>query len=123
MESPRDVYQELMLKAATDETFRAALLRDPKATLVSVFGAPLPESLNVRVVENTANELTIAIPPKLNDELSEDDLDQIAGGYNENKFLNSMFSIMTIGWGCIVSAVKGKGDVGYCREAMASDRR
>ena len=123
MDTPRDVYQELMFKAAKDDAFRAALLKDPKATLVAVFGAPLPDSLNVRVISNSANELTIVIPPKLSDELNEDDLAQVAGGVNQTRYLNGMFSLMTFGWGCIVSAIDGKGDIGTCREAFAADRR
>lgn len=115
MDTPRDVYQELMFKAAKDEAFRAALLKDPKATLVAVFGAPLPESLNVRVVSNTANELTIVIPPKRSDELSEDDLDQVAGGRNAPRFYDAMFSMVAFTIGCIASVIDGKSVIGYSR--------
>ena len=80
MQDTQNVYQELMLKAAQEETFREALLGDPKATLEAYLGTPLPEGFKINVVENTATELTLVIPPKTSDELSEDDLADVAGG-------------------------------------------
>jgi len=119
MQDTQNVYQELMLKAATDDVFREALLRDPKATLVSLFGAPIPEGLNINVVENTSTELTLVIPPKLSDVLSEEELDEVAGGFNSRLFKDINFSIATVGMGCWVSLAAGKGNVGVCRNMYA----
>ena len=118
MQDTQNIYQELMLKAATDEDFREALLRDPKATLVSLFGAPIPEGLNINVVENTATELTLVIPPKLSDDLSEEELDEVAGG-SSRLFKEINFSIATVGFGCWVSLAAGKGDMAVCRNMYA----
>ncbi len=122
MQETSNPYQEIILKAAQDEAFREALLRDPKATLEAHLGLQLPGEFKVNVVENTPSELTLVIPPKLRDALSDDELDQVAGGINPTAFLDSMFSIMTLGAGCLVSAISGKGDIGYCREQLVQDR-
>ncbi len=123
MQHETDVYRHLLLRAAKDETFREALLRDPKATLISVFGAPLPESLNVNVVSNSANEITIVIPPKVSDALDEAMLDGVAGGINRSAFLDALFSISTVGMGCIISAIEGKGGIENCRDSYAAFRK
>ena len=54
-------YQALLRKAAEDEVFREALIRDPKGTLESYL-------------------LNLANPPQMNDELHDDDLASITGG-------------------------------------------
>lgn len=104
-------HHELMLKAAQDETFRQALLNDPKATLEAHLGTTLPAGFKVRVVENTATELTLVIPPKLTEELSDEALDAVAGG---TKGEDVLFSFLTFGVGCVASAAKDS--VGSCRQ-------
>lgn len=95
-------YEALMLKAAQDETFRESLLKNPKAALEAHLGTPLPEDCKVNIVENTATELTLVIPPKLTDELSEADLEAVAGG---GKGSNIAYSFLTFGVGCAASAI------------------
>lgn len=72
---------DLALRSATDETFRAALIADPRAALTAE-GVDLPEAVTVRVVESTPDHIRIAIPPALNDdvELDEEALAGVAGG-------------------------------------------
>ncbi|MNX22588.1 hypothetical protein D3C86_525730 [compost metagenome] len=98
MQSP---YEALMLKAAQDESFRDALLKNPKATLEAHLGTQLPEGFTINVVENTATELTLVIPPKLSGELSDEALSAVAGGAAKRPVL---FSVMTLGLGCLISA-------------------
>ncbi|MNR86870.1 hypothetical protein D3C86_525790 [compost metagenome] len=115
-------YQELMLKAAQDEAFREALLNDPKATLEAHMGIRFPETFKVNVVTNTPSELTLVLPPKESGELSEGELDGIAGGISLRTSKDISFSFSTIGWGCVVSAIAGKGNIGVCRNAYADEK-
>lgn len=103
-------YEALMLKAAQDEAFRESLLKDPRGTLEAFLGTQLPEGFKVNVVSNTATELTLVIPPKLSEELSDEALDAVAGG---GKFVEVAFSIITAGLGCIISAAKSS--IGECQ--------
>lgn len=98
-------YQELMLKAANDEAFREALVANPKETLSQFLGTALPAELRVKVVENTATELTLVIPPPLTGELDDAELDAVAGGLSEAvlKLGKGSWSILTMGVGCLVS--------------------
>ncbi|MFA7267014.1 MAG: nitrile hydratase subunit alpha, partial [Candidatus Nanopelagicales bacterium] len=57
-------FNELQLKAATDADFRARLLADPAATLAAE-GVEVPEGVGVRIVESTAEEILLSIPPVL----------------------------------------------------------
>ena len=109
-------HQNLMLKAAQDKAFREELLTDPKATLERYLGTQLPGELNVRVVENTATELTLVIPPRFSSELSDDDLDSVSGGQSLLGFaLDQAMSYVTLGVGCLVSKYGG-GSVAKCRK-------
>lgn len=112
-------YQEVMFKAAQDEAFREALLENPKATLEAHLGIRFPETFKVNVVTNTPSELTLVIPPKQSDELSDEALEGVAGGVDARTFKDVTFSFSTIGVGCLVSAIAGKGNIGLCRNAYA----
>ena len=57
---------------------RNGLLADPAATLAAE-GAPVPDGLTVKAVENTYQLFHLVIPAKPGD-LSDADLDQVSGG-------------------------------------------
>ena len=69
----------LIEKAWQDETFRAALLADPKGVIEAELGQALPRGITVKVVEETADTLYIRLPLNL-DQLTDELLDLVAGG-------------------------------------------
>jgi hypothetical protein len=69
---------QLIAKCWADEDFKQTLLADPAAALKAA-GVELPAGTTVKIVENTDKVFHLAIPAKPTD-LSDDDLDQIAGG-------------------------------------------
>ena len=52
-------------RAWSDPEFKAALLADPKAALAEELGVPLPEGLEVVVVEERPDRLCIVLPVDL----------------------------------------------------------
>lgn len=71
---------QLIAKAWTDEAFKAKLLSDPKAAMAEV-GMDAPEGVEIEVVESTQEKAYLVIPPKPGPgELSDEDLDKVAGG-------------------------------------------
>ena len=78
-QSAQQIHDAIVGKAAQDAEFRAALLADPKGTITTEFEVHLPESYEIMVHESKGTTLHLALPPDLNN-LSEQDLDTIAGG-------------------------------------------
>jgi len=113
-------YEDLMRKAATDEAFREALLANPKAALEGHLGRRLPDELTVTVVTNTPHELTLVLPPKMSDELSDDQLDGVAGGKLDISETGAdvLYSFVSLGLGCASSAIY-LGNVKGCRDDWA----
>ena len=80
-EKVQEIYSKAMRAAVTDEEFRAELLKDPKAAIERLTGESLPENFKLKVMEEDSEyDMTILLPPMLDDELSENELDQVAGG-------------------------------------------
>ncbi len=71
--------QQLIAKCWADEAFKQKLLADP-ATVLKAEGIEVPPGVKVQAVENTAQQFTLVIPPKP-DELSDEALDGVAGGW------------------------------------------
>ena len=76
---------ELVAKTWKDKAFKQELLSNPKATLTKEFGTPIPDNIEVRVLEENANTLYIVLPVEPGDlesegELSEEALEAVAGG-------------------------------------------
>jgi hypothetical protein len=70
---------QLVARAWSDEAFKERLLADPDATLAEQ-GIPIPPGVEVRVHENSAAVVHLALPPKPGDDLSDEQLDAVAGG-------------------------------------------
>ena len=77
--------------AVTDEKAREGFLADPKAVLAAA-GLDLPEWFTVSAREGDAAELSITLPPLLDPaaDLSDEQLDVVAGGLVGHLVLNSV---------------------------------
>lgn len=53
---------DLVAKAWKDKAFKQELLSNPKATLTKEFGTPIPNNIEVRVLEENPNTLYIVLP-------------------------------------------------------------
>lgn len=76
-----EIYAKVLKLAATDEAFRAELLKDSSAAITKVAGEALPATFKVKIIENDpAYAATFVLPPLLSSELDDEDLENVAGG-------------------------------------------
>jgi hypothetical protein len=75
--------------ASKDEKYKKALLADPKRILGMQMGQKLPDFLNVKVVEETADTIYLVLPHQAGEELSDADLEMVAGGKKDEGGGNS----------------------------------
>ena len=71
------------LRVWNDPAFAEQLAQDPVAAINAAFGAELPAELEVHLHHETPNTLHLVLPPAIapaDHELTEDDLEQVAGG-------------------------------------------
>jgi hypothetical protein len=78
----RDLETALIEKCWKDPEFKKAVLSDPKAMLERHMGQKLPAPIKIFIHEEDANTLHFSIPraPSNLTELSDDDLERVAGG-------------------------------------------
>lgn len=69
---------QIIAKCWSDENFKKKLLADP-AAILKTEGVTVPEGISVKTLENTDKVFHLVIPAKPTD-LSDDDLDKVAGG-------------------------------------------
>ena len=64
-----------------DDALRSRFIRDPKVVLAE-YGMPVPDGLDVKVVENADDcvHITLPAPPAGHDALSDAELSRAAGG-------------------------------------------
>lgn len=77
-----DLETRLIEKCWKDPQFRKEVLADPKGTFERHLGRPLPADLKIVIHEDSANTINLALPPTPTNaaELSDDDLEKVAGG-------------------------------------------
>lgn len=93
------IERELSAKAWQDDAFLEELRNNPKAVIAREYGVQLPDTLNLKVVEEQPDTLYIRIANNpANLELTDEQLEMVAGG----EF------VLTIG---IISAVIGSVSV------------
>lgn len=92
MSEGRTLQERVLERAVKDESFRQEMLNNPRAALAREYNVHVPETVTIRVVEETADTLTIALPPRQEavQELSDADLEAASGGWIRPP----------ISWGC-----------------------
>ncbi len=73
-------------KAQEDVAFREKLKNNPKETLVSETDEAIPESFRVYILDLNDVDMVITLPKIESDELSDADLEHVAGGKHNEKF-------------------------------------
>lgn len=73
---------EVYKKAAVDEAFHNLCMQDPREAVRQIAGQTLPEGFKLRFVDNAGADLTLVLPDlRQDDELSEGQLNAVAGGF------------------------------------------
>ena len=77
----------LAKRAQTDPEFRKLALKDPVAAVAKIDPTPLPSWFKLRFVDNAGATLTMVLPDPVSasSELSDSELEQVAGGGDGNR--------------------------------------
>lgn len=79
LQSRRELEQQIAQRANKDAAFRQLLFKNPKRALKEAFDVELPAKMELHVLEETTSKLYIVLPV-LSAELSETNLEKVAGG-------------------------------------------
>ena len=89
--SREELLDAILERAATDLDFRTGLLESPKETVEEAFGVRVPEGYRIRFIERDPELDSLVVLPDFRDpgaeELSDDDLENVAGGTGDPPFL------------------------------------
>lgn len=83
----REEIEDIVVTNATKHPqYREALLKNPKQVIETQLNNKLPDGLNVKVVEETGDTIYLRLPNVVTEgsELSDTDLEQVAGGKGES---------------------------------------
>jgi hypothetical protein len=78
--------EEIKRRSMTDVEFRDVALTDAKAAIAKVNPKPVPAGFNVHFADNSGATKTVVLPDLItSDELSDAELEEVAGGDNNIK--------------------------------------
>ena len=78
-EQAKQLFEAIMARARTDDGFRRQLLVDA-TSVMTAHGLPVPPGMKIQVVENTPRHWTFVLPPAVSEGLSDQELENVAGG-------------------------------------------
>ena len=79
----KDIEAHIIAKAWKDKAYKQELLTNPQAVLSREFGVEFPQEVKIQVLEENSTSLYFVLPMSpmaITEELSEDQLEAIAGG-------------------------------------------
>jgi len=88
----RNEIEEIVVEnAAKHPQYREALLKNPKKVIETQLNNKLPDGLNVKVIEETGDTIYVRLPHQITEgaELSDTDLEQVAGGKGGDSSTNN----------------------------------
>ncbi len=81
----KELQQRIIEKASTDNDFRKRLIEAPKDTLEQELGIVIPNSIQVKVLEEDAHTFYLLLPAVMDEswdgELTEAELEGVSGGW------------------------------------------
>ena len=106
-----DLETRLIEKCWKEPGFRKQVLADPKGAFERQLGHPLPADLRVVIHEDSANTINLTLPPMPARavELSEDELERVAGG---TEFVGVLAVVTTVMAGVASAGVVGGAAAG-----------
>ena len=105
-EVQNDPINNILAKCWADASFKQQLLTDPAAALKAE-GIEIPAGYTVRVVENTDKVINYVLPPNPNAELSDSELESVAGGKGNPGRIFQGIGEVTLGAGLAWTGVGG----------------
>ena len=78
--SSREEFEQDLLDRARDPIFREQLLQNPKQVILNTFGFAIPSDIEVEFHVETANSIHLVLPMCEEDELTDAELEAVAGG-------------------------------------------
>ncbi len=99
---------QLIEKCWKDPDFKAAVLDDPKGAFEDFLGQTLPESFQIFIHQDDASHLhlTVPRPPQDVGELSDEELENVAGGTEGFIVLSLVSVVTTINMGYVAAKTK-----------------
>ena len=91
----RNEIEEIVVhNASKHPEYLAALLKDPKKVIETQLNNKLPEGLDVKVVQETGDTIFLRLPHVITEgsELSDSDLEQVAGGKDDSDSGNTTYT-------------------------------
>lgn len=85
-----DIEEIVVSNASKHPKYREILLADPKKTVETQLNNTLPDNISVEIVQESPTKIFIRLPHVVADgaELSDDDLEQVAGGKDDTYSCN-----------------------------------
>jgi hypothetical protein len=109
----RELETALIEKCWKDPEFKKAVVSDPKGMLERHTGRKLPAQVKIIIHEEDANTLHLSIPPAPSNltELSDQDLERVAGGTDISMAVSLSLGILgvTMGAGGAAASLAGAG--------------
>jgi len=97
---PQEIVDAALARSAVDSEFRQLLLSDPRAAAAQVTDAPIPSNLKISFVEKPEDTDVLYVLPDFipgADELSEAELEAVAGGMEAENSLECTVCTWTCG--------------------------
>jgi hypothetical protein len=86
MDTKAQFEQRIIEKAMKDDGFRRQLIDNPRETIGLELGIKIPESMKIQVLQEQPTSVYLVLPPSaskpVGDELSEAELESVAGGFD-----------------------------------------
>ena len=79
MTAQKNALAQLFAACWKDEALKARFMADPKSVLAE-YDIPVPDGIDVKVVENADDCVHITLPNRPSDDLSDEELEAAAGG-------------------------------------------
>lgn len=80
-EEIENAFAEVKKKAITDINYRKLVLDDPATAVKLITGKEVPASFKLKVIESDpAYHMTFVLPDMVSEEISDSDLEKVAGG-------------------------------------------